>query len=150
MRSTHQCLGAPERSKKSGSDLNPTQNSRRLCISLMTLLKATSACLKLESNKICILRIMERELMCNSGSRRVKYSGFGKRVQGDQQRLDVRSLPRDSFSGMKEPSPSQASSGDFERAQCDSGDFLVTTDVLYQPCVSAQCSRSGACLSILT
>src|SRR5271170_4598474 len=109
MRSTHQCLGAPERSKKSKSNLKPTQNSCRLCISLMILLKATSACLKLESNKICILRIMERELMCNSGFRRVKYSGFGNCAQ---QRLGVRSLFRDSFSGMKEPSPSQAGSGD--------------------------------------
>src|SRR2546423_14336973 len=114
MRSTHQCLGAPERSKKSESDLNPTQNSCRLCISLMTLLKTTSACLKLESNKICMLRTMERELICNSGFRRVKYSGFGKRVQGRPQRPGVRLLPRDSFSGMKEPSPSPASLGDFE------------------------------------
>src|SRR3954451_4122339 len=57
-------------------DLNPTQSSCRLGISLMTLLKTTSACLKLDSNKTCILRIMERELMCNSGFRRVKYLGF--------------------------------------------------------------------------
>src|SRR5437763_2456408 len=116
----------------------------------MTLLKTTSACLKLESNKICMLRTMERELICNSGFRRVKYSGFGKRVQGRPQRPGVRLLSRDSFSGMKEPSPSPASLGDVERARHDLGDFLVTIDVLYQPCVSAQSSRSGACLSILT
>src|SRR3954447_7704534 len=94
MRSTHQRLGAPERSKKSKGDLNPTQSSCRLGISLMALLKATSACLKLDSNKTCILRIMERELICNSGFRRVKNLGFGtwQYLRGGQQRPGERSL----------------------------------------------------------
>lgn len=141
MRSTHQRLGAPERSKKSQCDLNPTQNSCRLCISSMTLLKTAFARLKLESNKTCILRIMEREPMYNSGFRRAKNMGFGASPNLFRPKRGVRLLPRDSFNGMKEPSPSQASSEDSERSQ---------HDVLYQPCVAPQRSRHRACLSILT